>query len=104
VAERSIAWARTREQFGRPIASFQAVRHHLADLHIAREQAWTAAIACAHEPGASAAWARQSCDLAATAIELGIQVHGGVGFTAEVGLHLFLDHVLQIRSLIEETP
>lgn len=100
VADRTVAWAQTREQFGRPISAFQAVRHHLADLHIAREQAWTAAIAGAHEQDASATWARQACERSIAAIELGIQVHGGVGFTAEVGLHLHLDHVLQIATLI----
>ncbi|SCL20186.1 acyl-CoA dehydrogenase [Micromonospora pallida] len=100
VADRSVEWAQTREQFGRPIKAFQAVRHHLANLHIAREQAWTAAIACAHEPDTARMWSRQTCELATTAIELGIQVHGGVGFTEEVGLHHFLNHVLQIESLL----
>jgi hypothetical protein len=100
VADRSVDWVQTREQFGRRIMAFQAVRHHLANLHLAREQAWTAAIACAHETEAAAVWSRQTCELATTAIELGIQVHGGVGFTAEVGLHHFLAHVLQIQALL----
>ncbi|MFC0531456.1 acyl-CoA dehydrogenase family protein [Phytohabitans kaempferiae] len=100
VADRSVEWVQTREQFGRPIKAFQAVRHHLANLHIAREQAWTAAIAGAHEPETALTWARQACELATTAIELAIQVHGGVGFTEEVGLHHFLNHVLQIESLL----
>lgn len=100
VAERAIAWAGTREQFGRPILKFQAVRHHLANLHIAREQAWTAAVAGGHEPEHAARWSRLACDLSVRSMELGIQVHGGVGFTAEVGLHLYLDHVLQIASVL----
>lgn len=104
VVERSVAWVQTRQQFGRTISSFQAVRHHLANMHIAREQAWTAAIAAAHEPGQATAWSRQACELSITAIETGIQVHGGVGFTAEVGLQLFLDHVLQIQSLLGARP
>jgi hypothetical protein len=101
VAERSVDWVQTREQFGRPIMAFQAVRHLLANLHVAREQAWTAAIACAHEVETAASWSRQACELATTAIEMGIQVHGGVGFTAEVGLHHFLTHVMQIQALLE---
>lgn len=103
VAQRSVDWVQTREQFGKRILSFQAVRHHLANLHIAREQAWTAAIACAHEPEQAATWSRQACELATSAIEIGIQVHGGVGFTAEVGLHRHLNHVLQIHALLGGT-
>lgn len=100
VLDRSVAWVQTREQFGRPISSFQAVRHHLADMHIAREQAWTAALAAGLEPDGAADWSRIACDLAITCIETGIQVHGGVGFTAEVGLQLFLNHVLQARRVL----
>jgi hypothetical protein len=100
VLDRSVKWSQTRVQFGRAIKSFQAVRHHLANMHIAREQAWTAAVACANEPDAAASWSRQVCELATTAIELGIQVHGGVGFTSEVGLQLFLCHVMQIRDVL----
>lgn len=100
VIERSIDWAQTRQQFGQPLKGFQAVRHHLANMHIAREQAWTAAIAAAHEYNRSAAWSAQAFALARRAIELGIQVHGGVGFTAEVGLHHFLNHVLELESTL----
>lgn len=99
VIETSVAWARTREQFGQPIKGFQAVRHHLANAHIAREQAWTAAIAAAHEPDRSGMWARQGFALARTAIELGIQVHGGVGFTWEVGLHHHLNQVVELSAV-----
>ena len=100
VLSRAIDWVQTREQFGRPLKDFQAVRHHLADAHIAREQAWTAAIAAVHEPEAAARWARQSFALARTVIEIGIQVHGGVGFTWEVGLHHFLDQVVELDSIL----
>jgi len=99
VIDRSVSWAQTREQFGQAIKGFQAVRHHLANAHIAREQAWTAAIATAHEPERSARWARQGFALARTAIELGIQVHGGVGYTWEVGLQHFLDQVVELDSV-----
>jgi hypothetical protein len=102
VIDRSVAWAQTREQFGQPIKGFQAVRHHLANAHIAREQAWTAAIAAAHEPDHSSRWARQGFSLARTAIELGIQVHGGVGYTYEVGLQHYLDQVIELDSILAE--
>lgn len=94
------AWAETREQFGQAIKGFQAVRHHLANSHIAREQAWTAAIAAAHEPEHSARWAHQGLSLVRTAIELSIQVHGGVGFTWEVGLHHYLNQVIELDSIL----
>lgn len=100
VIDRSVAWAQTREQFGQPIKGFQAVRHHLANAHIAREQAWTSAIAAGHDPERSARWARQGFALARTAIELGIQVHGGVGYTWEVGLQHFLDQVIELDSIL----
>ena len=102
VLDASIAWSTTREQFGQPIKGFQAVRHHLANAHIAREQAWTAAIAAAHEPARSATWARQGFALARTSIELGIQVHGGVGFTWEVGLQHYLNHIIELQSVLGE--
>jgi hypothetical protein len=100
VITRSIEWSSTREQFGQPIRSFQAVRHHLANAHIAREQAWTAAIAAAHEPNKSASWARQGFALARTAIELGIQVHGGVGYTWEVGLQHYLNETIELEAAL----
>jgi alkylation response protein AidB-like acyl-CoA dehydrogenase len=100
VIDRSVAWAQTREQFGQAIKGFQAVRHHLANAHIAREQAWTAAIAAAHEPERSGRWAQQGFALVRTAIELGIQVHGGVGFTWEVGLQHYLDQVIELDSIV----
>lgn len=99
---KAVEWAQTREQFGQKIKGFQAVRHHLANAHIAREQAWTAAIAAAHEPENAGRWAHQAFALARTAIELGIKVHGGVGFTWEVGLQHFLDHVVELDSLLGE--
>ncbi|WP_026932235.1 acyl-CoA dehydrogenase family protein [Glycomyces tenuis] len=99
VIERSVDWAQTREQFGQAIKGFQAVRHHLANAHIAREQAWTAAIAAAHEPERSARWARQGFSLARTAIELGIQVHGGVGYTWELGLQHYLAQVIELDAI-----
>jgi len=100
VVDRAVDWAQTREQFGQPIKGFQAVRHHLANAHIAREQAWTAANAAAHDRQGSARWARQGFALARRAIELGIQVHGGVGFTWELGLQHYLNQVVQFDSFL----
>ncbi len=103
VLARSVEWSQTRQQFGQPIKSFQAIRHHLADMHIAREQAWTAALAAGHDQDRADSWSAYACGLAKSAIELGIQVHGGIGFTWEVGLQHFLCHVLQIEALIGQS-
>lgn len=97
---RAISWSQTREQFGQTISKFQAVRHHLADMHVSRELAWSAAVAAGHEPDAALAWAQTAGQRAMDAIELAIQVHGGVGFTAEVGLHHYLNHVIGMRQFL----
>ncbi|HTY18074.1 MAG TPA: acyl-CoA dehydrogenase [Myxococcota bacterium] len=97
VLEMSVAFASTREQFGRPIGSFQAIQHRLADMLLAIEGArsatWYAAWAVdAEEPGAHAA----ACTAKALASDAyvrvtgdGIQIHGGLGFTWEQDLHLY---------------
>lgn len=90
--------ARVREQFDRPIGSFQAVQHLLADVHVAvlsaRAPAWYAAYAIDRGlPDASAA-ARTAkaaaADGAATANTAALQVLAGIGFTWEHDLHLWL--------------
>ena len=101
VLDRAVGWVQTRHQFGRPLAAFQAIRHHLADMHIAREEAWTCAIAAGEEPDRAAEWAWTATQRAKTVIETGIQVHGGIGFTWEAGIHHWLRHVLQLESLVE---
>ena len=91
-------YARTRFQFGRAIGSFQAIKHMCADMLVESESTISAArhVAAAFDaaaPGAAAdlALAQAYCaqayvDVAATAI----QVHGGIGFTWEHPVHLYL--------------
>ena len=95
--QEAVAYAKMREQFGRPIGSFQAVKHHLANAHIALEQAETAVLWTAVEPDAPGALdhAFTSCRSVA---ELCVQVFGGVGFTWELGLHFYLRHVLALAE------
>jgi alkylation response protein AidB-like acyl-CoA dehydrogenase len=87
----SVAHALVREQFGRPIGSFQAVKHKLADMHVrvelARSLAWYAAWhpdddgwSAAAVSGCSEAYLKVAADA--------IQVHGGIGFTWEHDAHL----------------
>jgi alkylation response protein AidB-like acyl-CoA dehydrogenase len=92
-----VEYAKTREQFGRVIGSFQAVQHHCADMLYKLESARCATYYAAwavsvDDPGAERAVsvAKAYCSDAAREVgNLGIQVHGGIGFTWEHDLHLF---------------
>jgi len=93
----TVAWAGERQQFGRPIGSFQAISHRCADLLVALEGARSQVLA-AGETGADAEESEYLVDLAAAAAfdaavavaEAAIQIHGGIGFTWEHPAHLLL--------------
>lgn len=105
VLEMSIEYSKTREQFGRVIAQFQSVANILADMRVAVD-ASRAVIArllvlSGRDQEALLAVARHAVPaLARTACEGGVQVHGGIGFTWEYGLHLFYRRVLQIQAAL----
>jgi alkylation response protein AidB-like acyl-CoA dehydrogenase len=100
------AYAKERQQFGRPIGSFQAVKHLLADavvgLEVARAAVDAAAVT-ADEDGdvyrAVTSARIVASDAAATATRASIQVHGGMGFTWELPVHLYLKRVLVLDQL-----
>ena len=94
----SAAYAKERHQFGKPIGSFQAVKHHLADARVALEfarpatyrAAWslsTAQPTLSHDASMAKAMASDAADLAA---RVALQVHGAIGYTWECDLHFFL--------------
>jgi alkylation response protein AidB-like acyl-CoA dehydrogenase len=93
----SAGYARTRFQFGRPIGSFQAVKHKCADMLVRVELAEAAAREAARladeaapEFGVAAATAHICCSQAYLfAATENIQVHGGIGFTWEHPAHLY---------------
>jgi alkylation response protein AidB-like acyl-CoA dehydrogenase len=98
VLDMSVEYAKDRIQFGKPIGSFQAIKHRLADALVDVEgmrssvyyAAWCIA---AGEPGASlaASAAKAWCsDASRRVMASGLQVHGGIGFTWEHDLHLFV--------------
>jgi alkylation response protein AidB-like acyl-CoA dehydrogenase len=103
----ALAHAKAREQFGRPIGSFQAVSHPLADtlsdLETTRSLVYWAAWAVdagAPEADAAAAAAKaRAGDVSTTACERSIQVHGGIGFTWEHVLHRLYRRALGISQL-----
>lgn len=97
----SVDYAKNRYQFGKPIGSFQAVKHHLANAHVAVEFAETAAIWASLETKNAERASFHGLDQSIRAIELAIQVHGGMGFTWEMGLHFYLRHVQALRELLQ---
>ena len=102
----AIAHAKTREQFGRPIGSFQAVKHALADvligLEFARPLLYGAAVALgAASPtaGRDIAAARVACAGAARlAARTALQVHGAIGYTLECDVSLWLAKVRALSA------
>ncbi|MFC5949159.1 acyl-CoA dehydrogenase family protein, partial [Pseudonocardia lutea] len=96
--ERTVAYAKQRVQFGRPIGGFQAIKHLLADLLLESESAisaarWAAASADEGDPDlpALASLVHAYCSDAFVRIAAdSIQIHGGVGFTWEHAAHLYL--------------
>lgn len=95
--ELTVAYARARVQFGRPIGSFQAVKHRLADAYVqvesARSAALGAAFAADQDPAAlprAAAVAKSVCSEAFSAVAgETIQLHGGIGITWEHDAHRY---------------
>ncbi|MFF1395597.1 acyl-CoA dehydrogenase family protein [Streptomyces sp. NPDC058287] len=98
----TIRYAKDRVQFGRPIGSFQAVKHRIADLHVQLEAARSLALAAAHSDAAPhlAAAAKTACSQAYTHIagEM-IQLHGGIGITWEHEAHRHLKRAHSGRHL-----
>jgi len=98
MAGMSIAYAKERYQFGVPIGSFQAIQHKLADVSLAVERAQSAVQYAAMALDAGDAdrhravhTAKAAAGAAATkAAKDGVQTHGGIGFTWEHDLHLFI--------------
>ncbi len=94
----TVQYAKDRVQFGKPIGSFQAVKHMLADALVDVEgmrstayyAAWCAA-AGDPERSLSASMAKAWCsDASRRVMAAGLQVHGGIGFTWEHDMHLYL--------------
>jgi alkylation response protein AidB-like acyl-CoA dehydrogenase len=98
VLDLTVQYAKDRVQFGKPIGSFQAVKHMLADALVDVEgmrstsyyAAWCAA-AGDPERSLSASMAKAWCsDASRRVMATGLQVHGGIGFTWEHDMHLYL--------------
>ena len=107
--EQAAEYAKVRQQFGRPIATFQAVKHHCANMLVAAELA-TAAAWDAGRAGigggdqlsyTAAIAAALAVPAAVTNANLNIQVHGGIGFTWEHDAHLYLRRATAIAAVVD---
>lgn len=107
VFDLTVQWALDRHTFGRPLASYQALKHKFADMKLWLEacRATTAAAVAdvaANSPGAglSASIAKSYVgEMAGQIVQACVQMHGGIGVTWEHDLHLYLRRVTLYRSM-----
>ena len=101
-------YARTRKQFDRDLGFFQAVKHPLAEfmvaIDLARSLLYNAACALDHEPDNAEVYARMAKAAASDAAAFGsrksVQLHGGIGFTWECFVHLYLKRQMHSQVLL----
>ncbi|MGZ9931554.1 acyl-CoA dehydrogenase family protein [Streptomyces sp. NC-S4] len=86
---RTVEYVRQREQFGRAIGSFQAVKHRLADLYVQVQAARSAAYYAAWDPEQGGLALAQALEALRVTAGEAIQLHGGIGFTWEHEAHLY---------------
>ena len=103
----SVEYAKTRVQFGRPIGSFQAVKHHCANMAVKTELAvaavWDAARSAVDDEDfefVATTAAAAAFEAAKHNAQMTIQVHGGIGFTWEHDAHLYLRRAVALSQLL----
>ena len=110
----SVAHALTREQFGRPIGSFQGLKHRLADVFVAIERARSLTYAAAMQVDDADAsltdrWRAAllakaaASEAASEAARAAVQVHGAIAMTWEHDVHLYLRRAWQSASLLGDS-
>ncbi|OBB61881.1 acyl-CoA dehydrogenase [Mycobacterium sp. 852013-51886_SCH5428379] len=103
----TVSYAQVRHQFGRPIGSFQAVKHACADMLVdiaVTRQLVDDAVAAVADGSAdcefAAAMAKaHACETAVAVAGKAMQLHGGIGYTWEAGVHVYLKRAALNRSL-----
>lgn len=103
----AVDYSKIREQFGRPIGSFQAVKHHCADMLVAARSAVdlvTFAANAIDQGQDDAAFLTRSAFIVAADAATGnaaknVQIHGGIGFSAEAEAHLFVKRAQILTAL-----
>ncbi|MCR1781351.1 acyl-CoA/acyl-ACP dehydrogenase [Nocardioides carbamazepini] len=100
----TVEYVAVREQFGRPVGSFQAVKHKAADLAVMVDMATAAALSAFDAvdepdgPRRAAAAKAYAGDAAARANVDALQLHGGIGFTWEYHLHIWLKRAMGLAA------
>jgi len=98
----AVEHARSREQFGAPLAALPAVQAHLADAALARDGlvlcAWAAAAPETGFPAATLAWAGGACRELTAHVQ---QVHGGIGFALEGGVHRYYRRAKSVQVWVD---
>ena len=104
----AVAYVKQREQFGRTVGTFQAVKHHCANLlldaELATAAAWDAQRAAPGTPAAelaAAVAAARAVPAGVRAAETAIQLHGGIGFTWEHDCHLYLRRAVTLAAFVD---
>jgi alkylation response protein AidB-like acyl-CoA dehydrogenase len=106
--EMAVEYAKVREQFGRTIGTFQAVKHHAANMLVSAEVATAATWDAARADDLDSAWfpAAAAAGLAIRAqvfnAQNNIQLHGGIGFTWEHDAHLYLRRARTLAALMAD--
>jgi alkylation response protein AidB-like acyl-CoA dehydrogenase len=104
--EMAVEYAKVREQFGRTIGTFQAVKHHAANMLVDAEQTTAAVWDAARAEDLDSAWfpaavaASHAIRAQVFNAENNIQLHGGIGFTWEHDAHLYLRRARTLAALI----
>ncbi len=102
LVEVSVDYARQRSQFGRPLAGFQAIQHKLADMRAGCELIRSAVSRLAWleepRPELTASLSAATASVARQVAEDAIQVHGGMGFAWEYGIHLYYRRCLALQQ------
>ena len=111
IFDMALAYAKERRQFDRPIGSFQAIQHKLADMSLALQRATAAVQYGAMTCDANAGDRSLACHSAKAAageaarriLKDGAQIHGGIGYTWEHDLHLYLRRATADEDLLGTT-
>jgi 3-oxochol-4-en-24-oyl-CoA dehydrogenase len=106
--EMAVEYAKVREQFGRTIGTFQAVKHHAANMLVNAEETTAATWDAARADDLDSAWfaaavaASHAIRTQVFNAQNNIQLHGGIGYTWEHDAHLYLRRARTLAALMEE--
>ena len=105
--QRSVDYAQERQQFGKPIGGFQAIKHYCAEMSIrcecVRAMLYYASITLQQQPGAGPfdtfSLKALAIEAAQTNANTAVQVHGGMGYTQEMDIHLFVKRAQVLETV-----